>query len=119
MSSARQSTIGKTQVCPHCKTTILDTATICPACQHYLRFNASGGAHALRMESVFGVEGSFRQPPGTEAAEYTVLVVVRNERGEEIARKVVGVGALAPGELRSFSLSVDVSSGPARPRTLK
>ncbi len=36
------------------------------------------------------------------------MVVIRDGRGEEIARNVVGVGSLAPGEQRSVSLSVEV-----------
>jgi hypothetical protein len=35
-------------------------------------------------------------------------VSIRNERGEEVARKVIGVGALAPSESRNVTLSVDV-----------
>jgi hypothetical protein len=119
MSSARESSIGKTQVCPHCKTTILDSATICPACKHYLRYDASVASNAVRRESVFNVEAGFRQPATAETVEYSVLIVVRNERDEEIARRVVDVGAIAPGELRRFSVSVDVSSGPVRPRPLR
>jgi hypothetical protein len=37
-----------------------------------------------------------------------VVVSICNERGQEIARKVVGVGALQPSETRSFTLSVEV-----------
>jgi hypothetical protein len=44
-----------------------------------------------------------------------VVVSVRNDRGEEVARKVVGVGALDPRESRTVSLSVDVF----RPRAMK
>jgi hypothetical protein len=43
-----------------------------------------------------------------ESWENSVVVSVRNERGEEVARKVVGVGALAPSEARTVTLSVDV-----------
>jgi hypothetical protein len=35
-------------------------------------------------------------------------VSIKNERGDEVARQVVGVGALQPGEGRTFSVSVDV-----------
>jgi hypothetical protein len=39
---------------------------------------------------------------------------MRDERGAEIGRQVVSVGALRPDERRSFALSVEVSplSGP-------
>jgi hypothetical protein len=42
------------------------------------------------------------------AWEYSVVVVVKNERGEEIARHIAAVGALPPGEARTFSCSVEV-----------
>jgi hypothetical protein len=44
-----------------------------------------------------------------------VVVSIRNDRGEEIARKVVGVGALDAREGRTVTLSVDVFT----PRTAK
>jgi hypothetical protein len=37
-----------------------------------------------------------------------VVVSIRNDRGEEVDRKVVGVGALDPNESRTVTLSVDV-----------
>jgi hypothetical protein len=43
-----------------------------------------------------------------EAWEYSMMLTIRNERGEEIARQQVGVGALQPAEQRTFTLSVDV-----------
>jgi hypothetical protein len=36
------------------------------------------------------------------------MVSVKNERGEEVTRQIVGVGALQPGEARTFSFSVEV-----------
>jgi hypothetical protein len=41
------------------------------------------------------------------------VISITNEQGEKIARLVVGVGALAPGERHRFTFSVDVV--PARP----
>jgi hypothetical protein len=35
-------------------------------------------------------------------------VTVRNDKGEEVSRQVVGVGALHPGEGRNFTFSVEV-----------
>jgi hypothetical protein len=40
------------------------------------------------------------------------VVSISNERGEKIARQVVGVGALHPGERHSYTFSVDLM--PAR-----
>jgi hypothetical protein len=42
------------------------------------------------------------------------VVSVRNDRGEEVARKVVGVGALNANEGRSIMLSVDVFKPPEK-----
>jgi hypothetical protein len=69
------------------------------------------------------VEGAIRHPPSGGAWEYSVVLAVRNGRGEEITRQVVGVGALLPAEERTFTLSVEVfvaqdaqpASPPARP----
>jgi len=37
-----------------------------------------------------------------------MVLTIRNEDGQEVARKLVGVGALQPNEQRTFTLSVDV-----------
>lgn len=37
-----------------------------------------------------------------------MLVSIKNEKGEEVNRQVVGVGALQPGEQRSFTFAVEV-----------
>lgn len=101
---------GKTRICPHCKTTILDSAKVCPGCNHHLRFdpNSSAEARAQATFSALRVEGSFRNPERADSWEYSVVVSVRNDRGEEVARKVVGVGALDPSEGRTVSMSIDV-----------
>jgi hypothetical protein len=44
-----------------------------------------------------------------EVWEYAVTVSIRNAAGEEISRQLVGVGALAPDDVRSFVVSVEVS----------
>ena len=36
------------------------------------------------------------------------MVSIRNDRGEEISRQVVGVGALSSAEQRTFTLAVEV-----------
>jgi hypothetical protein len=98
---------GKTRTCPHCKATILETATVCPGCQHHLRFDPT----ALRMlpaATPLTVEGTVRHPKGAESWEYSIVLAVRNGRGEELTRQVVGVGVLAPDEVRSFSLAVEL-----------
>jgi len=101
---------GRTRVCPHCKATILESARVCPGCHHHLRFdsNAAVESRAQKTFSALRVEGAFRNPEGADEWEYSVVVSVRNDRGEEVARKVVGVGALDPRESRTVTLSVDV-----------
>jgi hypothetical protein len=108
---------GKTRICPHCKTIILESASVCPGCSHHLRFdpNSAVERRALATFSALRVEGAFRNPKGADAWEYSVVVSIRNDRGEEVARKVVGVGALDPSESRTVTLSVDVFA----PRGLK
>jgi len=54
------------------------------------------------------VDGSIRHPNAGEAWEYSVVISIKNDKGEEVGRQVVGVGALQPGEGRTFSFSVDV-----------
>lgn len=99
---------GKTRVCPHCKSVILDSANICPACQHHLRFGQNVQKHAARKYSAFHVEGSFRPGMEATACEYSVVISVRNDQGKEIKRHVVDVGAMQPNEGRTFDLSVEV-----------
>ena len=108
--NGRVGTAGKTRVCPHCKTTILESASVCPGCHHHLRFdrNANIESRAQPTFSALRVEGSFKNPEDMGSWEYAVVVSIRNERGEEVARKVVGVGALDPRESRTVTMSVDV-----------
>jgi hypothetical protein len=64
-----------------------------------------------RQQSTFSalrVQGSFRHPAGGEPWEYSVLVSIKNDRGEEVARQVIGVGGLQPNEGRNVTLSVEV-----------
>ncbi|MBO9663448.1 hypothetical protein [Dokdonella sp.] len=97
-----------TRVCPHCKATILASADVCPSCQHHLRFSASGAA-TRRKSCALRVEGTLEQPRAGGFSEYSMVLSIRNERGEEIERKLIGVGAMRPGELRTFALSVDLT----------
>jgi hypothetical protein len=82
-----------------------------------LRFDpeAAKVAAAAATFTPLRVEGSVRHPDAGEAWEYSVMVSIRNEHGEEVSRHIVGVGALAPGEARTFSISVDVVTPHTRP----
>jgi len=112
--SSRVATPGKTRVCPHCKATILESASICPGCQHHLRFDAQVIAErrAQPTFSALRVEGAFSNSQAGNAWEYSVVVSIRNDRGEELIRRVIGVGALAPEEGRTVTVSVDVFTPP-------
>jgi hypothetical protein len=108
MSTVRPGSPGATRTCPHCRATILESASVCPACRHHLRYDPKSAQRAEPDFSPLRVEGVIRHPPGTEPWEYAVTISIRNERGEEIARQVVGVGALQSDEQRTFTLAVDV-----------
>jgi hypothetical protein len=111
MAVARQGSIGATRACPHCKATVLQSANICPGCHHHLRFNTVGNANAEPQPaavSAMRIEGSIHHVVKEESCEYCVVVAISNERGEKIARHVVGVGALQPGEQHHYSFSVEL-----------
>lgn len=98
--------VGEAWNCPHCGQRILRSAVNCPACQRRLRFDTgtagqASGACALR------VEGTIHQASSETALEYSVLVQVRDAQGAVVARHVVGVGAIQPGDTRTFSLQVE------------
>ena len=61
------------------------------------------------MRTAWQVEGTLDAQRMDSASEYCIVVTVRNERNEEVARHVVNVGALQGAERRTFSLSIDVS----------
>jgi len=110
MTAPRPGTPGATRICPHCQETILESAAVCPSCRHHLRFEQSaplsgsvpGAVTSLR------VEGQIRNPADAGTWEYSMVLTIRNERGEEIARRLVGVGAIQPEEQRTFTLSVEM-----------
>ncbi len=118
MSTPRPITPGKTRACPHCKKTILESASVCRGCHHHLRFDNEAQQRQLAAASALRVEGRIDHPAGAEPLEYCVVVSVRNDRNVEVAREVVNVGALQPREGRTFTLSVEVlpPKAPAQPR---
>ena len=107
MSNARPGTAGATRECPHCKETILESAAVCPACRHPLKVTAAAAAETAGITPL-RIEGSIRNPPDGGPWEYCVVVSIRNDRGVEIARKLIGVGAMNPDEQRTFTLAVEV-----------
>jgi len=108
---------GATRTCPHCREIILETAAVCPACRHHLRFEKPAAAPyekpaATAAEAITSlrVEGNIRNPPDGEVYEYSMVLTIRDERGKEIARRLVGVGAMQPEERRTFTLSVEMTA---------
>ena len=108
MSVARAGTLGATRICPHCKAVVLQSANICPGCQHHLRFNSANAEPQAEGVSAMRIEGSIHHSGRDESCEYCVVVSITNQQGEKIARHVVGVGALQPGEKHKYTFSVDL-----------
>jgi hypothetical protein len=105
----RRAAVGKTRSCPHCRATILESSAVCPACRHHLRFeNRRGEQPQAASQVALKVSGQFARDAATGPGEYHVVVVIRDAGGTELARKVVGVGGLAPGEERKVDLSVEI-----------
>jgi len=105
--ASRPVAAGKTRTCPHCKATILESLSICPGCLHHLRFDQDAAKRQVAATSALRVEGVIRHPPLQEPWEYFVVIAIRNDRGEEVTRQVVNVGALQNTEKRTFALSVE------------
>ena len=114
MTNPRPGGPGATRACPHCRETILESAVVCPACRHYLRFDPGAEAPQEPALTPLRIEGSIKHPADGDPWEYTVVVSIRNDRDEEIAHKLIGVGALNPNEQRTFTLSVEAVS--AKPK---
>jgi uncharacterized protein YbaR (Trm112 family) len=109
MSTVRPGTAGATRVCPHCKATILESASVCPACRGHLRYDEAALQREKTRISPLTVEGTLSPPAGDTAFEYSMVLSIRNERGEETTRQVIDVGALYPDELRTFTLQVEMT----------
>jgi hypothetical protein len=108
MTTTRDVPAGASRKCPHCRATILESATVCPACRHHVRFGGVAAGERRPPDAIpLRVEGTFQQPETAGTCEYSVLLVVRNAKGEEVTRQVVGVGAIPPGDERTFSLTVE------------
>jgi hypothetical protein len=107
MSTLRAGQPGATRLCPHCKATVLESASICPGCRHHLRF---GGGTKLAEESytALSVDGTIAHRESGIVCEYCIVLDITNERGEQVMRQVVGVGALQPGERRRLNVSVQM-----------
>src|SRR5690242_17862892 len=117
-AASRPVSTGKTRTCPHCKATILESLSICPGCMHHLRFDSEAAKRQVAAAPALRVEGIIRHPPNEQPLEYFVIIAIRNDRGEEVTRQVVNVGALQAAEKRTFTMSVEVlpPSAPVPPQ---
>jgi hypothetical protein len=114
---------GETWKCPHCGERILRSALTCPACRRHLRFDAVSSARPAVRPTLcpLNVEGTIRHSSNAATlSEYSVIIEVREDRGELIARRIVNVGALQPGQARRITLRVEMqapepSASPAAP----
>ena len=116
--ASRPVSTGKTRTCPHCKATILESLSICPGCMHHLRFDSEAAKRQVAAAPALRVEGIIRHPPNEQPLEYFVIIAIRNDKGEEVTRQVVNVGALQAAEKRTFTMSVEVlpPSAPVPPQ---
>ena len=108
MNTTRRTPAGATRTCPHCRAVILQSTSVCPSCRKHLRFSGAGGGAEAPTFSPLRVEGAIHHPSVGEAWEYAVVVSIANDRGEEVTRQIVGVGAIQPGEQKKFTFSVEV-----------
>jgi hypothetical protein len=109
MSVIRPGSPGATRVCPHCKATVLESAAVCPGCKHHLRFG--GTHHALEAGEGYcalSVDGTIAHTQASEPCEYCVVLEVRDDKGEQLTRQVVGVGVLQTGERRRLNVLVEM-----------
>jgi hypothetical protein len=107
MNTTRSVSPGKSRRCPHCRSEILESASVCPICRHHLRFGKAAELPGKRF-SALHVEGTLRHPADEDPWEYSVVIAVRNLKGEEVARHVVSIGSLHGSDARMIDLSVDV-----------
>jgi hypothetical protein len=111
MSSSSGSFTGKTRPCPHCKSRILESAAICPECHHFLRSDAIHQAQPQAPSVIYQplkVEGTIQHLALSKPSEYSVILTVHNDRGEELSRRVMAVGAIHPSETQTFTVWVEV-----------
>lgn len=99
---------GQARTCPICRATILESANVCPGCLHRLRYEDQSSKLSWASFCPLRVDGTIGHREEGVPWEYSVVLTIRDEDGEELSRQVVGVGALKPGQERTFTLSVEV-----------
>jgi hypothetical protein len=109
MATVRHAAPGATRVCPHCRQLILESADVCPVCRHHLRAGATeSGLPPVPSFSPLRVQGTMRNDDDGDSCEYSITVSILDDRGEEISRQVMGVGAILPAHERTFIMAVEV-----------
>jgi uncharacterized protein YbaR (Trm112 family) len=98
-----------TRTCPHCKATILASAAVCPGCKGHLRYDKPKGAPAPK--ATWQIDGTLKAEKPDRVTEYCMVVSVRDESSEEVARHVVNVGSLQGDQKRTFTLTIETSDG--------
>ncbi|HUY83917.1 MAG TPA: hypothetical protein VMU86_05045, partial [Steroidobacteraceae bacterium] len=73
MNAARQGSLGATRICPHCKATVLASASVCPACQHHLRFNQAATGQRPAGRVAMRIEGTIGHDAAEAGCEYCVV----------------------------------------------
>ena len=73
---------------------------------------ALGAVGVRRRDAVYwaGRTTLVRQPEDGNGCEYSLVVTVRNDRGEELTRQVIAVGGMKPSEARIFTVWVETYS---------
>ena len=99
---------GEARRCPHCGEQVLASAWICPRCQRRLRAGVAAPGPAAPVLCPLSVDGLIRHPGDGGEWEYTVLVEIQDVHGGILARRVVGVGAMQPGEIRRVAVRIEV-----------
>ena len=79
--SARPGTAGATRTCPHCKATILESASVCPACRGHLRYDDAALQRAKTATVPLKIEGTINPPRGETASSTELMVIVENASG--------------------------------------
>src|SRR2546423_9303878 len=87
---------GKARLCPHCKATILQSATICPACDHSLRFDSQRKRRAPPSFSPLRVEGTIKHPAAGEAWGDSIMLSILRREGEGVNPQILKGCALEP-----------------------
>ena len=119
MSKPRGLTPGKARTCPHCRATILESASVCPACRHHLRLDPKSPQHEWATFVPLRVEGKLQHTAAGEPWEYSVVLAIRDEKGDEITRQALASDQVLPAQDRKQARqpgpSVQARSPPSAP----